>query len=586
MLRISLNNRSSSMAIVSVYHENLHELNSNALGHCDHIRLLRPGRSSWMGGREQLWDLRTFPLLTAPSFAAMSYSWGKRPTTSTIRLNTGSSTHKFPITDDLSNALARMRKANKHNWLWVDAICINQNADDEKSDQVGRMRSIYGIAKRVFVWLGEEIADTRPQAHQPQLTQNSTHYPDIGITFAKMEDMLSQGASVWWARLWVLQEVAFCEAVNVCIGRRVTPWDTFRHAFYELRLLPEDMHPDLAKFLQAAKDQLAFLGTLRNNLRRGKFFKDIKTLLYMTQPQGVSNPLDRVYSLLGLATEEICRDIPIKYGASLAEVFADVVSSHVEKSGSIDILFDQWSRGQIPESAETNLRNSSSQSVSVPSTSSLAATASNETNYSLPTWLPDFSKPLVRPLPGEYKYWAGTCYASGNTKPITKFANGSLRLGAVFCDSIYKVYPSFSELMGSQMLNSGACQERVEGVDAVRCTGDFVQTTQTRPQAVDHTLDLARNWLRSSLHDGACFITESGMVGISSKHVIEGDEIIVPFGCSYPAVIRPCKALRSQNSARKIYNLVEECYVSGMMAGELMALQETEQIKGKIYELR
>ena len=40
--------------------------------------------------------------------------------------------------------------------LWIDAICINQNDDDEKSSQVQRMGEIYGGAERVLVWLGSE----------------------------------------------------------------------------------------------------------------------------------------------------------------------------------------------------------------------------------------------------------------------------------------------------------------------------------------------------------------------------------------------------------------------------------------------
>lgn len=39
--------------------------------------------------------------------------------------------------------------------IWIDAICINQSDDAEKSVQVAMMADIYAGAKNVIVWLGE-----------------------------------------------------------------------------------------------------------------------------------------------------------------------------------------------------------------------------------------------------------------------------------------------------------------------------------------------------------------------------------------------------------------------------------------------
>jgi hypothetical protein len=37
---------------------------------------------------------------------------------------------------------------------WYDIVCINQADNDEKSEQVAKMRSIYERAKQVIIWLG------------------------------------------------------------------------------------------------------------------------------------------------------------------------------------------------------------------------------------------------------------------------------------------------------------------------------------------------------------------------------------------------------------------------------------------------
>lgn len=38
--------------------------------------------------------------------------------------------------------------------IWIDAICIEQENDIEKSTQVPHMGSIYSLASQVAVWLG------------------------------------------------------------------------------------------------------------------------------------------------------------------------------------------------------------------------------------------------------------------------------------------------------------------------------------------------------------------------------------------------------------------------------------------------
>ena len=46
--------------------------------------------------------------------------------------------------------------------LWIDAICINQSDDVEKSQQVQLMRGIYATADHVLIWTGEEDEHSPP----------------------------------------------------------------------------------------------------------------------------------------------------------------------------------------------------------------------------------------------------------------------------------------------------------------------------------------------------------------------------------------------------------------------------------------
>ena len=40
--------------------------------------------------------------------------------------------------------------------MWIDAVYINQDSLDERSEQVAIMAEIYQLAKRVIVWLGPQ----------------------------------------------------------------------------------------------------------------------------------------------------------------------------------------------------------------------------------------------------------------------------------------------------------------------------------------------------------------------------------------------------------------------------------------------
>lgn len=54
---------------------------------------------------------------------------------------------KFPVTWNLAMALRYLRESDDDRTLWIDAICVNQEDDIEKGQQVPQMRAIYGQAK-------------------------------------------------------------------------------------------------------------------------------------------------------------------------------------------------------------------------------------------------------------------------------------------------------------------------------------------------------------------------------------------------------------------------------------------------------
>jgi len=88
-------------------------------------------------------------------YLALSYVWGPATLKRHIILND----LRFAVTDNLYHALHQLRSCRRMHEgfkLWVDAICINQDDVQERSEQVARMRDIYTFAWQVVIWLGPE----------------------------------------------------------------------------------------------------------------------------------------------------------------------------------------------------------------------------------------------------------------------------------------------------------------------------------------------------------------------------------------------------------------------------------------------
>jgi hypothetical protein len=88
---------------------------------------------------------------TESSYRALSYTWGsEKDGRETVLING----RPFEIRPNLLAFLRHARKELPGRALWVDAICINQEDNEEKSQQVGMMWKIYSSCREVLVWLG------------------------------------------------------------------------------------------------------------------------------------------------------------------------------------------------------------------------------------------------------------------------------------------------------------------------------------------------------------------------------------------------------------------------------------------------
>jgi hypothetical protein len=140
----------------------------------------------------------------------------------------------FPITTNLALLLRHLRHPIVARILWIDAICINQTDNDERSWQVQLMASIYKQGVQSTIWLGEE-RDGSDQAfkviksHVQHLQTWGSFKDQISPTVSDEWNYISElfEKREIWMRIWVLQEVVFAPRPTLLCGRQVMDWLTF-----------------------------------------------------------------------------------------------------------------------------------------------------------------------------------------------------------------------------------------------------------------------------------------------------------------------------------------------------------------------
>lgn len=75
------------------------------------------------------------PCFNRLDFEALSYTWGDATASPSINIDG----QFFPVRQNLLDALLALRHKEKTRYLWIDAICIDQTNDSEKSQEVRRM---------------------------------------------------------------------------------------------------------------------------------------------------------------------------------------------------------------------------------------------------------------------------------------------------------------------------------------------------------------------------------------------------------------------------------------------------------------
>ena len=164
-------------------------------------------------------------------YKALSWCWGTSGRTSYIRITKGEKSYAKYVAPNLFAALRALCHHQKFRYLWVDAICIDQDDLNEKNQQVEMMDEIYGNAARVCIWLGEaEESSTiafKFINNEVLKLQNFNDLCERPETSPKRRALLELMQRDWFSRQWVVQEIALARSAVIYCGKDEISWTKF-----------------------------------------------------------------------------------------------------------------------------------------------------------------------------------------------------------------------------------------------------------------------------------------------------------------------------------------------------------------------
>jgi len=203
----------------------------------------------------------------APEYEALSYTWSSHHDgLAKIKLNG----YSISVTKNLFEALKKLplnqvENCKSESKLWVDAICINQGNDAEKSHQVLLMRDIYANASRVIAWIGkpDSLSGLAFDTLERFAADDGTR--DGSATYQKILDRAEERRAAiklliersYFERVWVIQELVVAKSATIFCGSLSMAFDKFYLAVE--RMTGSGFYP-----LLAATMNITYLGDWRS----------------------------------------------------------------------------------------------------------------------------------------------------------------------------------------------------------------------------------------------------------------------------------------------------------------------------------
>jgi hypothetical protein len=250
-------------------------------------------------------------------YLAISYTWGDPRIVARIPCGDRG---VIGVTQSVLTILETLVSSGRPLYLWIDALCINQEDNEEKGQQVRFMDQVYAHAHQVVVCLGKPDSDSDEAMDSIYPLQRAYSASGTGTVF-KSQELVSYFEPLgrflrrpWFSRIWVIQEVALASDVVLVCGSRVVQFHDFINvlsgiAMWGHEVLIRGLDTKglwVGPFLRAPEGYV-------NGVRICEILRKFREVKKMPFPEALmavshfnsTDPRDKIYGLLGFA------DVPL-----------------------------------------------------------------------------------------------------------------------------------------------------------------------------------------------------------------------------------------------------------------------------------
>ncbi|KAF9765841.1 hypothetical protein IL306_001808 [Fusarium sp. DS 682] len=518
-----------------------------------------------------------------PTFEALSYVWGCQddPIVAAVKGTAGESLGSIKLGKNLAVALTHLRYQDKTRVLWVDAICINQSDDAERSTQVLRMSSIYHDCSRVIIWLGpeennialafSELAYAGSQVEEttngfllscPDATDFTWLNPDHPVPFSDevWSAIEKLGGRPWFHRLWTVQEAVMANRDSIMqSGDATISLTLFRHAV-ECLLQKNDLlkaRVSMGHFLVAARKPTG---------------ASLARILDQYQTRICSDLHDKIYGLLAILPPKFAETIKPDYEQPVVELYKSCFLANIS-------ALRRWELRGCPRDPDKghcpswipDLSQSDPYGRTVQRNSASGCSA---LHY-------EYQEPNLLKLTGvRFSIVKSVCEKTYDHRDDGETAIRTIRSWEPKC-SLDDPYPSggtFLDAFTATLFQDGRTDRRPNGFTPEhikeRFRGNLLSTASAPASELSHG-DWVEHMIWMRAKGRAMVTTESGSIGLSCTFAkpgesmattdlsyciltVLGDTICVFLGCDFPVLLRPCED--------NTWKFLSDCYVLDLEA--------------------
>ncbi|KAF1845058.1 uncharacterized protein K460DRAFT_284235 [Cucurbitaria berberidis CBS 394.84] len=272
-----------------------------------------------------------------PRYIALSYTWDQGSQEKYIqcqgtKIGVGENLWQFLHQYRQKTSIEQYREKSPDSTfrLWIDAVCINQNSNAERSHQVSLMRDIYMGADSVIVWLG--LAQKNDE-----LAFLLTRYPNL-LSVDEISTALIQLLNKsYWSRVWVVQEFVLAKTVKIWCGEFQADAADFESLWHDdrstigLSSLSQQILDSGGWLLFSHRRDFRHSRVYKRKPHGGRNSKTLKAtfrlrdLLQSFSSSKSSEVNDKVYGFLGIATTGPGEPIRPDYSKTPVELLVDVL---------------------------------------------------------------------------------------------------------------------------------------------------------------------------------------------------------------------------------------------------------------------